>query len=121
MKVQLEEKMYNETTKMSFKVDEALDHFKIFGTNITEQLQKQEKRASKNWVSPELNLNSYIDNIFCGFQKLLEQINNDLQNVSAKAASNELVSHANQVTIAKLQNEAKGHKDDPATEAEHND
>ena len=64
LKLQLEEKMYNDTTKMSFKVDEALDHFKIFGTNITEQLQKQEKRASKNWVSLELNQVSYMDNIF---------------------------------------------------------
>ena len=64
LKLQLEEKMYNDTTKMSFKVDEALDHFKIFGTNITEQLQKQEKRASKNWVSLELNQDSCIDNIF---------------------------------------------------------
>ena len=37
------------------------------------------------------------------FQKLLDELNTNVQNVSAKAASNEIISRENQVELAKLQ------------------
>ena len=37
---------------------------------------------------------------------MLDRLNNDIQNVSAKAASNELISRNNQAQIAKLQLES---------------
>lgn len=38
---------------------------------------------------------------------MLEQLNDDLHNVSAKAASNELVSRNNQAKLQQLANDAK--------------
>ena len=41
------------------------------------------------------------------FQKLLDELNTNVQNVSAKAASNEIISRVNQVELAKLQKSEK--------------
>jgi len=81
--LQFDSKLHNETVKLDEKIDEATKNFKILGTNLTEQLQKQEIHAAKSW-------------------KFLEDLNTNLQNVSVKAASNELVSRNNQAEIAKL-------------------
>ena len=43
---------------------------------------------------------------FLNFQELLENLNNDVQNVSAKAISNEVLSRNNQAEIAKLKTAA---------------
>ena len=45
------QKLTNETSKLSGKLDESNDKFKILATNLTEQLQKQELHAKKAWVS----------------------------------------------------------------------
>jgi len=84
---QFDEKLHNETSILDEKINTFAKNFKLLGTNLTEQIQKQELHASKSW-------------------KLLDRLNNDIQNVSAKAASNELISRNNQAQIAKLQLES---------------
>jgi len=81
--LQFDSKLHNETVKLDEKIDSVTKNFNILGTNLTEQLQKQEIHAAKSW-------------------KLLDELNTNLQNVSAKAASNEIVSRNNQAEIAKL-------------------
>jgi len=81
--LQFDSKLHNETVKLDEKIDQVTRNFNILGTNLTEQLQKQEIHAAKSW-------------------KLLDELNTNLQNVSAKAASNEIVSRNNQAEIAKL-------------------
>merc|ERR1712043_55745 len=82
----LEGRVLNETSKLEKKIDFASDKLKVVGTNLTEQLQKLEMRDQDNW-------------------KLLEQLNNDVQNISAKTSSNKLISGQNLDDIYKLKQE----------------
>jgi len=82
----LEGRVLNETSKLEKKIDFASDKLKVVGTNLTEQLQKLEMRDQDNW-------------------KLLEQLNNDVQNISAKTSSNKLISGQNLDDIYKLRQE----------------
>ena len=45
------QKLVNETTKLSGKMEESNDKFKILASNLTEQIQKQELHSKKAWVS----------------------------------------------------------------------
>merc|ERR1712141_59502 len=98
IRLKLEDKVSNETSRLDGKIRSAVDKFKIVGTNLTEQLQKLEIRDQKSW-------------------KLLEQLTNDVQNISAKASSNEIVSRTNQAEIVKLKQEEmeKLHQSTPKT------
>lgn len=98
IRLKLEDKVSNETSRLDGKIRSAVDKFKIVGTNLTEQLQKLEIRDQKSW-------------------KLLEQLTNDVQNISAKASSNEIVSRTNQADIVKLKQEEmeKLHQSTPKT------
>jgi hypothetical protein len=78
-----DEKLRNESLRLDERIDTASERFKQLGTNLTELLQKQEIHAEKSW-------------------KVLDKLTNDLQNVSAKASSNAMVSRANKVEITKL-------------------
>ena len=49
--------------------------------------------------------NSTLPNYIFPFQKLLEQLNNDVQNISAKASSNKLINGQNLDEINKLKQE----------------
>lgn len=100
------ERIKNETLRLDAKIDLATTNFKILGTNLTEELQKQEIHASKSWVSPSKLLQPRFLTVMI-FQKLLEQLNTDIQNVSAKALSNELVSQANKNDIIKLKSDVE--------------
>jgi len=82
----LEGRVLNETSKLEMKIDSASNKLKVVGTNLTEQLQKLEMRDQDNW-------------------KLLEQLNNDVQNISAKASSNKLINGQNLDEINKLKQE----------------
>jgi len=82
----LEGRVLNETSKLEKKIDSASNKLKVVGTNLTEQLQKLEMRDQDNW-------------------KLLEQLNNDVQNISAKASSNKLINGQNLDEINKLKQE----------------
>lgn len=86
--LQFDSKLHNQTARLDEKIDKAAENFNILATNLTEQLQKQEIHAAKSW-------------------KLLDELNTNVQNVSAKAASNELISRENQAEIAKLQKSEK--------------
>jgi hypothetical protein len=86
--LQFDSKLHNQTARLDEKIDKAAENFNILGTNLTEQLQKQEIHAAKSW-------------------KLLDELNTNVQNVSAKAASNELISRENQAELAKLQKTEK--------------
>jgi len=59
--------------------------FQFFGTNLTEQLQQQEERASTSW-------------------KLLGELQDDIQNVSAKTYSNEVKYQKAQSRLSTLDN-----------------
>lgn len=100
------ERIKNETLRLDAKIDLATTNFKILGTNLTEELQKQEIHASKSWVRPCKLLQPRFLTVMI-FQKLLEQLNTDIQNVSAKALSNELVSQANKNDIIKLKSDVE--------------
>jgi len=81
--LQFDMKLSNKTARLDGKIDKAVENFNILGTNLTEQLQKQEIHAARSW-------------------KLLDELNTNVQNVSAKAASNEIISRNNQAEIEKL-------------------
>ena len=53
--MQFDSKLQNQTARLDEKIDKAAENFNILGTNLTEQLQKQEIHAAKSWVSRELN------------------------------------------------------------------
>ena len=55
MTLQFDSKLQNQTARLDEKIDKAAENFNILGTNLTEQLQKQEIHAAKSWVSRELN------------------------------------------------------------------
>merc|ERR1712018_940548 len=78
------QKLLNETSILEAKIDDTNGKFKILAANLTEQIQKQELHSKNAW-------------------ELLETLNNNVQNISAKATSNEMLSRANQAEIAKLQ------------------
>ena len=88
------------------KLENLDSRFTYFGTNLTGQLQQQEERASKSWVSFQMlfriryvivldnKIGTYKDNIYSFFifmlQRLLADLQDDIQNVSAKAYSNDI-------------------------------
>eukprot|EP00093_Oithona_nana_P001729 01729.XXX_707_3867_1 [CDS] Oithona nana genome sequencing. len=80
------QKLLNETSIMDDKIEENNGKFKIVAANLTEQIQRQELHSKNAW-------------------ELLETLNNNVQNVSAKAISNEMLSRANHAKIAKLEEE----------------
>jgi len=80
------QKLLNETSIMDDKIEENNGKFKIVAANLTEQIQRQELHSKNAW-------------------ELLETLNNNVQNVSAKATSNEMLSRANHAKIAKLEEE----------------
>jgi len=60
--------------------------FRFFGANLTEQLQRQEERASQGW-------------------KLIGDLQDDIQNVSAKVYSDEIRFKETQTLLTRLQND----------------
>ena len=109
--------------KVNTRVD-ALDNqfttldnkFRFFGANLTEQLQRQEERASQSWVTflqyiydKLYFLNGQIiqvinDNIILlFFQKLIGDLQDDIQNVSAKVYSDEMRFKETQSNLSRLQ------------------
>jgi len=90
-----DQKLLNQTSIMDAKIEDNNEKFKILASNLTEQIQRQELHSKKAW-------------------EVLETLTNNVQNVSAKAISNEMLSRANHAEIAKLQNSSASSMNNPS-------
>ena len=95
--------MNDKVNALDTKLENLDSRFTFFGTNLTGQLQQQEERASKSWVSFLMLVRvRYVNTLWYRyvytftnfsmfmFQRLLADLQDDIQNVSAKAYSNDI-------------------------------
>ena len=76
--VEFEAKLHNESARLDEKIDKIEENFKLLGTNLTEQLQKQEIHASRSWVSLSTKLptriySSFEISVFSEITRSIEQ------------------------------------------------